>query len=149
MIRVGFTGSRYGMNDYQRQEVMRWLMSLNPNAHRQRAVLNHGDCKGADAEAHQLALALGYWKVIHPPENSVNRAFCVGEEVRPVAEYLIRNIHIVDESDIMLATPKGVEEPRSGTWHAIRYTKRVGKPVVVILPGVTQVFNRQPWMRPE
>jgi hypothetical protein len=38
--------------------------------------LHHGDCVGADSEAHDIADACGYNIVLHPPTNYSERAWC-------------------------------------------------------------------------
>ncbi len=117
-MHLGFTGTQQGMTEDQMTAVMRALQLLKPtHAH-------HGDCIGADAEFH--GLVRGYvptCRIIgHPPTKQDKRAFCDFDEVRPEAPYLTRNKHIVNECELLLATPDGfVEKRRSGTWSTIRY----------------------------
>ena len=68
-LRIGFTGTREGMTDRQKT-ALRELLASYPGA-----ILHHGDAIGADAEAHDIAVALGCAVVIHPPENERQRAF--------------------------------------------------------------------------
>ena len=65
---IGFTGTRYGMTVAQR----RTLRSLLANGAGRE--FHHGDCVGADAEAHDIAVALGIEPVIHPPVIDILRA---------------------------------------------------------------------------
>lgn len=98
--------------------------------------LHHGDCIEADAEAHEIARALGWHIVGHPPTNPHKRAFCQFDEARPPAPYLVRNRHIVNETTALLATPRSFAEViRSGTWATIRYARKLGRPVIVIYPN--------------
>lgn len=129
---VGFTGTREGMTPEQRVSMSKWL---HWNRTRITAV-HHGDCIGADAEFHALAKYLyNRWTVIHPPDKDTYRAFCKGDEYRLPAPYLVRNRAIVDEAELLLATPATFEEEiRSGTWTTIRYGRKRSKPVVVIKP---------------
>jgi hypothetical protein len=98
-------------------------------------VLRHGDCIGADAEAH------GIWREfgttgrieIYPPINKKNRAFCEGDFVHEPRAYFARNRLIVDESDRLIACPAaGAESNSPGTWHAISYALGRGKKVKII-----------------
>lgn len=127
-MKVGFTGTRRGMTDLQTEEVNDWLR-------RYAGALHHGDCVGADEQAH--ALGLGWlWIVVHPPLNEKYRAFVKGgDEYRDPAPYLIRNHAIVDETEVLIATPKEPTEVlRSGTWATIRYARAQGKDVKIFLP---------------
>lgn len=99
-------------------------------------VLHHGDCIGADAQAHQIALELNIDIDIHPPIRDDKRAFCkVCRTIFLAKDYLIRNHDIVDASDIMFATPFEYEEQlRSGTWATIRYAQKQHKTLYIISP---------------
>ena len=81
----------------------------------------HGDCVGADEQAHELARFLGYRVTIFPPLNETKRAFCNAHETRPAKEYLERDRDIVDECDILLAAIQYPIKPRSGSWYTYRY----------------------------
>ena len=129
---VGFTGTRQGLTRDQRQALME-LLEGAIEAH-------HGDCIGADAEFHQLALLAGVPIVIHPPEDNKQRAFCVGENVtmRRPKPYLVRNRDIVLAATIVAATPKESVEPKpgrgQGTWSTIRFARKIGRELRVIWP---------------
>ena len=132
MRHVGFTGTQRGMTEPQGLFVERYLgvAKARPLA------FHHGDCVGADAQAHMIAQALGIPVVLHPPSNDSKRAFCAAAEELPPLPYLQRNHAIVDASQVMLATPGEAEEQlRSGTWATIRYSKRRGVTLYVVLPG--------------
>ena len=102
------------------------------------SVFHHGDCIGADELAHQIACKLNFHIVVHPPNNSRNRAFCgkcdeeSGESDSvwwmPKKPYLSRNRDIVDQSNVLIAMPNDPmrEELRSGTWSTIRYARKEG-----------------------
>ena len=50
--------------------------------------------------------------------------------------YLERNKKIVNCCDILIAAPKQINEVlRSGTWSTIRYAKKIGIEVFIILPN--------------
>lgn len=119
MIRVGFTGTQRGMTDEQKARVDLLLAELAVDA----AEFHHGDCVGADAEAHDLAENHCLDIVIHPPDNDKARAFCTGGEVREPKPYLDRNHDIVEETVVLIACPNGAEQMRSGTWATVRYAR--------------------------
>lgn len=129
MTAYGFTGSRHGMTEAQRNIVDLLLSG-------QVTCVHHGDCVGADAQFHDIAEARGIEIVIHPPVDDRLRAFKQATEYtwapRP---YLERNRDIVDDSDYLIATPaEDVDPGKGGTWYTIRYARDAGKPVVVVLP---------------
>lgn len=96
---------------------------------------HHGDCIGADNQAAKGARLAGFRIIGHPPAVSAKRAFFPSDELWPVADYLVRNRAIVNQSQEMLATPgEMTEQLRSGTWSTIRFARRIGKPCHVILP---------------
>lgn len=126
---IAFSGTRNGMTEIQKGQFESILIKLDGD------YFHHGDCIGADAEANDIARALGYIIIIHPPENEKYRAFCVAEESRKKKGYLDRNHDIVDESDLLVATPAASKEKlRSGTWATIRYAKKKKKEVIIIEP---------------
>ena len=130
---LGLTGTRYGMTKDQMIQVVSLIESLNPSLGR------HGDCIGADEEFHELMMAANIPVEIHPPENSVLRAFCKGaQKVWPVGDYKIRNMDIVNGSDALIGISRLDHEIlRSGTWHALRYARKVmnSKNIYVFAPN--------------
>lgn len=126
---VGFTGTGKGMTPAQLARVKRYLLVVG--AHE----LHYGDCVGADAQAHLLAVAMGLRTVQHPPDDPKARAFTLADEVRPEKPYRYRNYDIVDESEWLIATPYHMKEiQRSGTWMTVRYARRKGRPFTIIWP---------------
>ena len=116
---VGYTGTRQGMTQAQRDTLRALLADLCP------AELHHGDCIGGDVQADAIAKELGIATVLHPPIASRFRAFCKGaKETREPKSYLERNHEIVDEVALLFAAPytRG-EVQRSGTWATIRYAE--------------------------
>ena len=129
-MKMGFTGTQAGMTNRQRSRFAQLLDQSVEEFH-------HGDCIGADEEAHKLTrLTIPDTKiVIHPPSNTSKQAFCASDEIRAPKPYLDRNHDIVDETDELIATPKGFEEElRSGTWATVRYARRKNKKVTIIWP---------------
>jgi len=126
----GFTGTQHGMTMPQKVSLRNFLMGGSGEMH-------HGDCVGADAEAHAIAVDCGYCPVLHPPTNYSKRAWCEvpAHLIRPEKPYLDRNRDIVDSTIALIATPAEYEEqPRGGTWYTVRYARKRGKVVVLIRP---------------
>jgi len=131
---IGFTGTREGMSEFQKRKLRVYLESAVVTAGRtgDEVVFHHGDCLGADAEAHEIAHSLGIEIVIHPPIVQRMRAFCKGIYLAPM-DYLERDRHIVDSTIGMIAAPKSnKEEKRSGTWYTVRYARKTGKTVILL-----------------
>ena len=134
-MRIGFTGTRGGMSTHQRQAFRHLLELLTEMEYTNE--LHHGDCLGADADAHNLALSAGVPIVIHPPHNPSLRAFCEGarEERDPMA-YIERNHAIVDETTVLVACPlEERENVRSGTWATVRYARQKNRCIHIIYPN--------------
>jgi hypothetical protein len=72
MIKIGFTGTRFGMTVLQYNQVESIFQ-------RDALIeLHHGDCVGSDAQAHVAAIAVGGLVHLHPPVDKTHRAFCKG-----------------------------------------------------------------------
>jgi hypothetical protein len=133
-MKIGFTGTRVGMSASQRTALGAALRSRKDEI----TEFHHGDCVGADAEAHHIAAAiLGVEKIfIHPPEIQKRRAFCQSPNILPPLGYLERDLAIVLATDMLIGCPKaGNPAPRSGTWYTIRRAKERGKAVLIFLAG--------------
>lgn len=128
---IGFTGTQRGMAAAQRTKLQDIL-----GAERQGNFgFHHGDCIGADSEAHDVAERLGAYIVVHPPKNPSKRANRKGDILCPVKPYLRRNHDIVNACDVLIAAPaRCVEVMRSGTWATVRYARKQHKPVVILWP---------------
>lgn len=131
-IDVGFTGTRRGVMTHQDRALRGILRSLG-------GVLGHGCCVGADREAHAIWRGLGRLCEYHPgdinQENWAIHNFGIGEEIHTRLPYLQRNKVIVDRCGVLVAAPgEAQEQLRSGTWSTIRYARRVGRPVIMVLP---------------
>jgi hypothetical protein len=141
-MKIGFTGTRYGLTSQQRNELNRILRSKGTEQ------FHHGDCRGADWEAHHLARRLLIPVVLHPPVENTARAHCRGWDISRVPlPYLERNRAIVDETDELIACPRTYTEeaePRSGTWYTVRYAARIGRPVLIILPDGLHARRNHP-----
>lgn len=147
-LALGFTGTRFGMTPTQRE-----AFRVELAAHRLRGFdrFDHGDCVGADAEAHDDAADLGFRIHVHPPEKTAHRAFCEPFAIRfPPASYLKRNEAIVAAASALIATPRSREDDptqrRSGTWATVRRARKKGIPIVIVWPSgaVTREAGRHP-----
>lgn len=129
---LGFTGSSDGgMPTSKQKTFMAWFIKSYKPKHG-----HHGDCINSDKVFHAMCLAHGMIIHIHPPTNPKKRAFCAGGDIEYLpAPYLKRNRNIVAMSDVLLATPHGPEELRSGTWATIRYAKQKGIQVYIVYPN--------------
>ena len=131
---AGFTGTRKNISSVE------VLFDL------QVPELHHGDCTGADAEAHLLCRAACIKLVIHPPTDSRYRAFCrpgLMDEIRDPKPYLARNMDIVTESSFLIAVPDGprpVDTRGSGTWTTVGYAEQMGMGTIILHPyGLIEV----------
>ncbi len=123
-MRLGFTGTRDGMTDQQKDKLIEVLDAYNISQ------LHHGDCVGADEFAHNLAKNMGIFVVVHPPIDPRLRAFCQGDEIRDTLPYIERNHSIVDETGALFVAPRTKEEQvRSGTWATYRYARSMEIPI--------------------
>ncbi len=132
MTSIGFTGTREGMTDRQKQA---FELIARPHSgvwH----TFNHGDCVGADEDAAEIAHVYAMHVVSYPPINPKSRSTKTKNNITmPEKEYLERDRDIVDNSDILIAAPKSLTpEHRSGTWYTINYAKSQGKPIIILHP---------------
>ena len=133
MMNFGFTGTQNGMTPLQKKAFWQFLRGYHSSNIIKE--FHHGDCEGADKEAHDMAVYLGVYVVVHPPENSLKRAWCSGNREEKPLPYLKRNTEIVKACDMLIATPKEQEEVlRSGTWATIRRARKQNKPYLIICP---------------
>jgi len=144
---LGFTGTRKGMTEAQMRTFRKDPIStMMVNAYE----FHHGDCIGADMQFHMEALKeetksqrLGIRfslvrVLIHPPEEPGRRAWCktLYGKILPPKPYIDRNRDIVDACDALIACPGSIlEDLRSGTWATVRYARRKGKPIFLIMPN--------------
>jgi len=134
-MNIGFTGTQQGMTKEQKNS---FYYAINfKNNISDGSEFHHGDCIGADEQAVDIVMNLEFTIVCHPPIKTVKRAFTPSDYQRPPKDYLVRNHDIVDETDILIATPKEEtgEELRSGTWATVRYARKKGRKILIIRPS--------------
>ena len=135
-MKVGFTGTRQDTTCEQFSALCRVVALLDVRE------WHHGCCIGADAESLEVVTeyAPGARLVAHPPEsNALLSEMALGDsdEVRGRKPYLERNRDIVNETETLVACPKGPEELRSGTWSTVRFARKRCKRIVIIFPDGT------------
>lgn len=127
VVHVGFTGTQRGMTPVQLSVVRFYLGGFQ--------WLHHGDCIGADHQAHMTARRKGISIWLHPPDNLSKRAFCDYTMIEAVKPYLDRNHDIVDVTPWLIAAPgENEEQLRSGTWAPIRYARKHDKNIIIVYP---------------
>ncbi len=108
MTTVGFTGTAQGITVRQDNKL---LLVLNYYYKQGYRVFRHGDCVGSDDHAATMASSLGYKVWGHPPINEKKRAFNKATKFWEASDhYLPRDRTIVDESNLLVATPQGFSE---------------------------------------
>lgn len=134
MVAIGFTGTREGMNNFQRATLYD-LLVFHYSQDDQENLFLHGDCLGADAQAAQLAHHLEYTIHAYPSNLPKWRANVPAHKIMEPQDPLVRNTLIVAQCDHLLACPKETTEVRrSGTWSTIRCAIRLRRPFTIIRP---------------
>lgn len=131
-MKVGFTGSRRGLTEAQRNALRLELVSLVGVSE-----FHHGDCVGADEQAHNLVRILRPFCtiVLHPCDINEMRAFCRADKTYAAKKPLDRNMAIVREVDVLIAcSGESTEKRRSGTWATVRYAAKMQRKTILILP---------------
>jgi hypothetical protein len=142
MLRVGFTGSRTGMSEKQK-EMFEWLLSTRFQTP-EPFEFHNGMCLGADEDSFRIILDKTESSIILHPSNLKDMQFKppVKERIHVLPEKppLQRNEDIVVQSDKMIACPKDKEQQRSGTWYTIRFSKKRNRPTYIIYPNGHIIF---------
>ena len=143
---LGFTGSRAGMTDAQRMAFEQLLSEHKV------AMFMHGDCVGADKQAHDIVEANypGISILVLPSLDASLRAWCRPRKgvVAAAAASADRNASIARISQLLVATPRTPVQPESGfipvsgTEQTIGFARAGNKKVVVINPdGETVILT--------
>ncbi len=128
-MKIGFTGTREGMTQHQKEQFVLKMFELLPTE------FHHGDCEGADAEAHDIVREfLPKVKiVVYPPLSFRRRAMKQGDVTMEPEAYIKRDYRIVDSVDFIIGAPKtDTEQIRSGSWTTIRYARKTNKAHTVL-----------------
>ncbi len=129
---LGFTGTRRGMTPAQRATLADCVSVLPA-----RAV--HGGAVGADEEFDAFLVKAGMpaWDIdVYPASAGRWQKWSnAGATTYSVAAPLARNRVIARRCDYLIAAPATAEEVvRSGTWATVRYARKLGKSIVILLP---------------
>jgi hypothetical protein len=82
-----------------------------------------------------VAASMGCELVIHPSITERKRAWKVASRIHEPKPYLLRNKDIVRASEMLVAAPVSrTEQLRSGTWSAVRFARKLGRTLWVLLP---------------
>jgi hypothetical protein len=142
---LGFTGSRTGMNDFQKDA---FCSRIEKHLEKYDTIeFHHGDCTGADAEAHELirgfilTIKAPIKIIIHPGDLNKHRAFSTDfDTLLEAKDPLIRNRDIVRASRELIAVPNTkLEQRRSGTWATIRFARNTSVKTYLIYPSETEL----------
>lgn len=145
MKHVAFTGTQAGWTPQQSRVFREVFTALAPYW------FHHGDCIGADAQAHDAVSIIASSTCIytHPCNIFGKRAFRMGVACAAPLPPLDRNRVMIDhvegslqigDGGGLIATPRlMVEELRSGTWATIRYARKRKVPVHIIWPDGTYI----------
>lgn len=144
----GFTGTRDGMTTQQLRS-LRWLFVRLHATGNTVTRLHHGDCVGADAQAHAMFDRAGKEIVIHPPVDTRLQALCGCTNRARVfihypLPYMVRNRVIVDATEALFAAMKH-EAPcddYGGTYRTVQYARSLNRPVSLIRPSGRVEFER-------
>lgn len=128
-MRIGFTGTRSGMSDLQKQSVIDFIKSKVITK------IIHGGCIGADMDFHYICK--DYYREVYPGhfKNNPNDRTLQGnyldaDLIHESQSHFKRNRDIVDNCDILIATPYN-NNGKGGTWYTINYAKKIGKPIII------------------
>jgi hypothetical protein len=154
-LKIGFTGTRLGMSIDQSVVLRRKLSpGKGGTTWTMFSEFHHGDCVGADEEAHDMMRVMlsRHWPlrvdlVVHPPTDYRFRAGCGttraeredarnakgAVKVLPARGYLERDRDIVDATDLLIACPAGIDlRSHGGTAYTVRYARTQVKPILII-----------------
>lgn len=150
---LGFTGTRQSMTDEQRHALPTALPFIPDH-------VLHGGAVGADTEFDAWLQTM--WRVqpslmnviLHIeiyPSNTARHDYWNWKydnekqwlTIHPAMQPLARNFRIAQRCDQLLACPfQKNEQVRGGTWATVRYARKAGKPVTLLLPDGT--IRREP-----
>lgn len=146
---VGFSGTRHGMTMPQIEAVTSALQALR--ASDGETWFHHGDCVGADAQAHEIAKSLGFRIHVHPPLDTKLRAFCGDwDKTEKPKHYRARNTDIVRMSMFVILTPledsvmlsSGLVGLVGGTWMTYGIAERLDKGAILVMSDGRVLLER-------
>lgn len=132
---IGITGSRRGINDWQKLWLQSWFKKNSAT------VVHHGDCVGADDEVATIFSEHGSYIIAHPGDSPALRANCSANDLSMTPlPFLVRDRLIVKKSQLIIGFPDTYRPtPHSGTWYTLDYATKHAVPTLTIKPdGVAQ-----------
>lgn len=131
MIRIGFTGTRYGLASPQRValfDLIDKLLLRTGKGITLPCIAHHGLCLGGDDEFHDVMRTLpGARTVGHPGPDWPDGKWCsqaLCDETLARQPYMVRNAAIVAAVEVMIAAPLQDEPARGGTWATVGMARR-------------------------
>jgi hypothetical protein len=132
---IVFTGTRKGMSDYQKhnlvQELNQWKPYYNFEWH-------HGCCTGADAEFDNIIRKYNKYGHLHPSNDPKTRIDCYQEgdynyqqkpplvRDREMVQFLKQQTILPAFASLLIAAPRSDNRIiRSGTWTTVRYAEHL------------------------
>ena len=129
---VGFTGTRKGMSEKQIKLVTEFLKKEGSKISK----ILHGGCIGADMDFHNLCKE--YKREVYPGHSTYNKKdnsfkgdYEDADIIHQSKPYLERNKDIVDNCDILIATPL-INSSKGGTWYTINYAEKNNKLTIIL-----------------
>lgn len=136
-MKLGFTGTREGMSEWQHDEFLELLVDVLIPKYGPITEFHHGDCIGADADAHRIIQARcpECCIVAHPCTFEELRAYTKATQIRSPLDSKTRNQNIVLSSSVLLACPLTDVPGPSGTWQTINMALRANREVYILYSG--------------
>ena len=136
-MHLAITGTRKGVTEAQFDVIKQFIIESDVE------VFHNGDCIGVDQQVTLMIqdIAPEIWVVCHPPERIGTRAYGMYDEIREPRGYLQRDQDMVDEADYLWAVTCGEEVHRSGTWTTVRYARKKGIPITIIMPDGVVIYE--------
>lgn len=131
MLIIGFTGTRSGMTDLQKEATKNALIAIGPK------FVIHGGCIGADEDFHRIAKEFGIHIKVYPGHSAKNGDtsfhfdYSDSDDIRESKSYFERNRYIVNDCNILLGAPYSQVET-GGTWYTINYARKQNKQVIIL-----------------
>jgi len=142
--RIGFIGTKAGMNEYQLLSFYNYIFSNQKNIRE----FHHGDTSGAESQAvHYVKNICQYVTTIaYPPLNHKNRGKIINDITQKPLPYLKRYYNLLSNVDMVIICPKKTEEEaiKTHTCKIINHIKRKHIPYKVI-PVVNNEFTITPY----
>jgi len=137
-MHLAITGTRKGLTETQFNVIKQFITEDNTVTH-----FHEGDCIGVDQQVTLMFQNLRpeVTVICHPPERVRTRAFGECDEIKPARGYLQRDQDMVNDSIYLWVCPDGPEIIRSGTWTTVRYARKKGIPITIIMPNGIVIYE--------